>query len=80
MKMSLTSDGGNLKVENTADIMESLTKEAEMLKEKLEDERQKLLDVACKLFIGTCHKKCSLNFIKIAPFPLSPFVLTPCHT
>lgn len=35
---------------NQVETIESLTKEAEILKKKLEDERQKLNDVTCKIY------------------------------
>lgn len=39
---------GELKVNSPVDSLEVLSKEAEMLKTKLEEERQKLNDVACE--------------------------------
>ena len=39
---------GELKVHSPGESLEALTKEAESLKIKLEEERQKLNDVACK--------------------------------
>jgi guanine nucleotide-binding protein subunit beta-5 len=43
----MASDG-DLKVHNPGESIEALTKEAEALKAKLEEERRKLNDVACK--------------------------------
>jgi len=43
----MASDG-ELKVHSPGESIEALTKEAEALKAKLEEERQKLNDVACK--------------------------------
>lgn len=45
-------------VSTSAESLDSLLKEAEMLKAKLEDERQKLDDVSCKYFS-------SLHFVNI---------------
>lgn len=44
---NMASDG-ELKVHSSGESIEALTKEAEALKAKLEEERQKLNDVACK--------------------------------
>lgn len=44
----MSSEGG-LKIESNESV-EFLTKEAENLKAKLEEERQKLNDVTCKIF------------------------------
>lgn len=35
-----------------SETIESLTKESEILKKKLEDERQKLNDVTCMVFVN----------------------------
>jgi guanine nucleotide-binding protein subunit beta-5 len=43
----MASDG-EFKVHSPGETIEALTKEAEALKAKLEEERQKLNDVACK--------------------------------
>lgn len=40
--------------ENGNESIELLTKEADHLKQKLEEERQKLNDVTCKAFINIC--------------------------
>jgi hypothetical protein len=45
--MDMASDG-ELKVHSPGESIESLTKEAEALKARLEEESQKLNDVACK--------------------------------
>ena len=44
---NMASDG-ELKVHSPGESIEALTKEAEALKARLEEERQKLNDVACK--------------------------------
>lgn len=45
----MASDGG-LKIENPGETVDSLNKEVETLKSRLEEERKKLNDVACKIF------------------------------
>jgi predicted phage tail protein len=50
----MASDG-ELKVHSPGESIEALTKEAEALKAKLEEERQKLNDVACKKDNQTLH-------------------------
>lgn len=44
----MSADGG-VKVAAPVETVESLMKEAEVLKAKLEEERQKLNDVTCKI-------------------------------
>lgn len=43
----MASDGG-LKVDNPGESIDSLNREVETLKTRLEEERKKLNDVACK--------------------------------
>lgn len=49
----MASDGG-LKVDNPGETVDSLNKEVETLKTRLEEERKKLNDVACKPFCILC--------------------------
>lgn len=50
-------------VNNSTDKVASLMKEAENLKQKLEEERQKLNDVTCKIFFRCCF--CSRKSIEM---------------
>ena len=48
LKYMIMASDGELKVHSPGESLEALSKEAEALKIKLEEERQKLNDVACK--------------------------------
>lgn len=51
----MSSSEGGVKA-SPVETVESLTKEAEALKQKLEDERQKLNDVTCMSFPFACFQ------------------------